>query len=86
MIHCGTHDSHDTPPAVPMFTGSQPKRPKKESLADAIAESVAAISKAFSSPQPCSNQGPASTPVLGLSPEKSVDLRMVYPAIVRGQY
>ena len=76
MIHCGTHDSRDSPPAVPMFTGSQPKRPRKESLADTIAESVAAISKAFSSPQSSSNQGPASAPVLGLSPGKSVDLRM----------
>ena len=28
-LHCGTHDSYDTPPALPMF-GPQPKRPKLE--------------------------------------------------------
>ena len=44
MIHCGTHDGYDNPPAVPMFSGTQPKRPRRESLADTIAESVAAVS------------------------------------------
>ena len=78
MIHCGTHDSYDIPPAIPMFSGSQPKKQKKESLAETIAESVVAISKAFSSPsvQPNPSPGSASTSTLGMSPGKCVDIRI----------
>ena len=49
MIHCGTHDGYDIPPAVPMFSTTQPKRPRRESLADTIAEGVTALSKALGS-------------------------------------
>jgi hypothetical protein len=76
MIHCGTHDGYDNPPAVPMFSGTQPKRPRKESLADTIAESVAAFSKAFGSNSPAQSSTSSPTPTLGLSPGKSIDLRM----------
>ena len=81
MIHCGTHDGYDIPPAVPMFSSTQPKRPRRESLADTIAEGVAALSKALGSntvQSSVSTPTPTPTPsqTLGLSPGKSVDLRM----------
>ena len=77
-IHCSTHDSYDTPPALPMF-GPPPKRPKKESLAESITNAAVAITKAVSpstfgaqeSPSPATNQ-----PSLVVSPGKSVDLHM----------
>lgn len=74
MIHCSTHDNYDKPPAVPMFSDTlQPKRQKKESLT----ETIVAISKALNSPSQNSNQSnDSSNYPLGLSPRKSVDLRM----------
>ena len=47
MINCGTHDGYDIPSVVPMFSTTQPKRPRRESLADKIAEGVTAPSKAL---------------------------------------
>ena len=44
-IHGNTHDSYDTPPALPMFE-PPPKRPKKESLAESITNAAVAITKA----------------------------------------
>ena len=74
-LHCGTHDSYDTPPPLPMF-GPQPKRPKKDSLADTITNAAVAIMKATTPPtsvaQP-SQQAPSS---VVMSPGKSVELRM----------
>ena len=76
MIHCGAHNGYDKPLAVPMFSGTQPKRPRRESLVDTIAESEAAFSNVFASNSPA--QSPTSSPTLslGLSPGNSIDLRM----------
>ena len=52
-LHCGTHDSYDTPPPLPMF-GPPPKRPKKDSLAESITNAAIAITKAFSPYFSCS--------------------------------
>ena len=72
-IHCSTHDSYDTPPALPMF-GPPAKRAKKYSLAETISNAAVAITKAISPPsavvEPPTNQS------LVISPGKSVDLRM----------
>ena len=84
-LHCGTHDSFETPPPLPMF-GPPPKRPKKDrdSLAESITNAAVAITKAFSPPtstaqQPeQSQQAPLNLnpPSVVMSPGKSVELRM----------
>ena len=56
-IHCGTHDSLETPPAFPMF-GPTPKCQKKETFTDAMTNGAVAIAKAISpstqeTPSPC---------------------------------
>ena len=71
MIHCATHDNYDKPPCVPMFSGSESKRPKRDSLSDVVTDGVAALCKALASQQPQPTQS-----VIGTSPSKSVDLRM----------
>ena len=56
-LHCGTHDSFETPPPLPMF-GPPPKRPKKDrdSLAESITNAAVAITKAFSPPTSTAQQ------------------------------
>ena len=88
MIQCGTHDSYEDPPRVPMITGVAPKRQKKDNLSDAFTEAAKAVAKAFTSPttmQPSSptHAGPTTSsstitsgPIaVGISPGKSVELR-----------
>ena len=75
-LHCGTHDSHDTPPTLPMF-GPPPKRQKKEGFTDAMTNAAVAFAQAISpsvqdTPKP---QHQVQSPVV-ISPAKSVDLRM----------
>ena len=74
MIQCATHESYDKPPAIPMFQGSEPKRQKKASVEESIADGMAAISKALSPPTPKNCSGVSDS--LGISPGKSIDLRM----------
>lgn len=74
MIDCGTHESRDTPPSVPMIVGPQPKKAKKESLSDVIVDAVSAFSKAVQSPGQCTEASPGPVSV-GISPGKAVDLR-----------
>ena len=77
MIHCATHDGYDKPPCVPMFSGSESKRSKRESLSDVVADGAAAVCKALSSQQPQPPQSASSSGLaIGVSPSKSVDLRM----------
>ena len=74
-IHCGTHDSFDSPPALPMF-GPPPKRQKKESFTDAMANVLAkAINPSKSGAQEDSGSQ-ANQSSIAISPGKSVDLRM----------
>ena len=77
-LHCGTHDSYDTPPPLPMF-GPQPKRPKKDLLAETIMNAAVAIMKATTSPtsaaQPTQHDQFNPSSVV-MSPGKSVELRM----------
>ena len=67
-IHCGTHDSYDTPPALPMF-GPPPKRHKKQSF-----------QKETNNPSTSGTQEDSSSlenqSSVAISPGKSVDLRM----------
>ena len=77
MIHCATHDNYDKPPCVPMFSGSESKRPKRDSLSDVVTDGVAALCKALASQQPQPTPSASgSSSVIGISPSKSVDLRM----------
>jgi hypothetical protein len=86
MLYCDSYDDYNKPPPVPIFSGSLPKRQKKESVNEAIAGGLLAISRAVS---PCSNVSPppvhpcsaassSSAPScnVGISPSKCVELRM----------
>ena len=80
-IVSGVHNDYNSPPNCPAFSGTTPKRARKESLSDAISGAAVAIVKALSdskketlpaeTPQLCSGTlGPA------MSPSKAVGLRM----------
>ena len=48
--HCivsGNHESTDEPPDVPPITGNGPKRPKKQTLGDAIVEAASTFAHAY---------------------------------------
>ena len=85
MLHCNTHDSQESPPAVPMFSDNcVAKRPKRESLSEFISEAVVAVRKALepkgtpddSGPSGTSGHSAATDSSIGYSPTKSADLRM----------
>ena len=79
-IHCGTHDSYNTPPALPMF-GPPPKRQKKESFTYATATVLAkAINPSTSGAQKASSSLAIQSSV-AIFPGKSVDLRTVFVLI-----
>ena len=58
-IHCGTHDSHETPPALLMF-GPPPKRQKNHTFTDAMTNAAVAFAKAIS-PGPTDEKFAAAT-------------------------
>ena len=60
MIQCGTHDDYDDQPHVPMITGILPKRPKQDSITDALTAAATAVAKPFS--PPATFQFPISSP------------------------
>ena len=76
-IHCGTHDSHDTPPQLPMF-GPPPKCQRNDTFTDAMTNAAVAFAKAISpsTQLTTSSQQNLSQSSVVLSPTKSVDLRM----------
>ena len=45
MIDSGNYSDRDTPPKHPAFDGTEPKRPKKTSLSEAIVEAANCLSK-----------------------------------------
>ena len=83
MITGGLHDSLDQPPAVPVFHGGgEPKR-KKETLAGVLTGAVETIAKYVEKKTPEDSSAKASPsqtnePIsqMGISPGKSVELRM----------
>ena len=48
ILVSGTYDDWDSPPCVPMIMGTTPKRPKQDSLAEALAGAVTAVVKVLS--------------------------------------
>ena len=84
MITCGIHESYNDPSDVPMITGKTPKQYKKESLSDAIVGAPVAVVNAVKptasvndQSSPNSKTDMTTPPIhVGISPGKSVDLRM----------
>ena len=74
-------DDLDKPPDLPAFREEfGPKKPRKESLTDALTRAAVAITKAFSSSHPSSpprirTRDNLGQP-LGVSPGRSIELRM----------
>jgi len=77
MVNNGLHEDMDSPPDIPAFR-SNTKKPRKETLTDAITNAAITVTKALSS----TSQEPNSTPseaikvTTGISPRKSVEWRM----------
>ena len=51
LIQSGRYEDYDTPPQIPLITGAPtPAKPKKESIADALAGAATAVVKALQNP------------------------------------
>ena len=70
LIQSGHHDDYDTPPNIPLITGSSSK-PKKESIADALTGAATAVVKMI---QSTGSSSCASVPAQ-MSPLKAAQLR-----------
>ena len=81
MICSGIHDDFDTPPDIPAFSGAISKRPRKESLSDALSGAAVAFAKSLkdvnTSNTPRSPlRAIANSSTAQVSPSKAVELRM----------
>ena len=47
MICSGIHNNYDTPPDIPAFSGAISKRPRKESLSDALSGAAVAFAQSL---------------------------------------
>ncbi len=74
MISSGIHDDYDSPPDVPMFLTPSTKKTRKEPLSEVLSAAAVAIVKSLDKSTP-SNSTVGLNPQ-GVSPGKSVDLRM----------
>ena len=75
MISNGLHEDLDNPPNVPMITGTAPKRPKQDSLTEALTSVATVFAKMINTPSSSQSAGATSSTV-GMSPCKAADLRM----------
>lgn len=83
MICSDLHDDYDNPPDIPAFSSVTPKRPRKESLSDAITGAAVAFAQVL---QPDNKKTVTEQPTViatavpstgaGISPGKCIDLRM----------
>ena len=80
MICSNLHEDMENPPDIPAFSGSVPKKPRKESVTDVLAGAALAFAKAFTSEKTNQTSESASVshpPVTsGVSPSKAIELRM----------
>ena len=91
MICSDLHDDYDNLPDIPAFSSVTPKRLRKESLSDAISRAAVAFAQALQpdnkkvgteQPTVAANTATAvavpstGTVSVGISPGKSIDLRM----------
>ena len=93
MVCSNLHEDLDNPHNIPAFNGSIAKKPRRqESLSDALCTAAISFANAFSSRPPkqsiIESQQPATCSLpAGISPSKSVDLRMMnfqqlYPSML----
>ena len=75
MISTGLHSDYDTPPEIPAFLGSTPKRGSRESFLDASNGAVVAFADALKGREK-NQERPTSVVPSGISPGQSVELRM----------
>ena len=79
MISSGLHESEDDPPAIPAFSGVLPKRPRRESLSEALVGAATAFADSLKGGSGKAADPPKqhSTAVsMSVSPSKAVELRM----------
>ena len=80
MICSNLHEDMENPPDIPAFSGSVPKKSRKESVTDVLAGAALAFAKAFTSEKTNQTSESASVshpPVTsGVSPSKAIELRM----------
>ncbi len=77
MISTGLHSDFDNPPEIPAFQGSTPKRARRESLSDVISGAAVAFADTLKGrKEKDTDQSPASVLASGISPGRSVELRM----------
>lgn len=74
MIASNLHDDYENPPAVPAFSAPTPKKPRKENMCEAMTGAAVAIVNAIRKGDKPSSD--SSTSSVGISPKKSVELRM----------
>ena len=75
MISNGLHEDLDNPPRVPMITGTTPKRPKQDTLTEALTSVATVFAKMINPPSSGQSVG-ASSSAMTMSPCKAADLRM----------
>lgn len=76
MVSTGLHEDMDSPPDIPALRDTG-KKPRKETLADAISNAAITFTKALSTSQePNSTLSEATKSTTGVSPGKAVELRM----------
>ena len=73
LIQSGHHDDYDTPPNIPLITGSSSTKSKKESVTDALTGAATAVVKMIQS----NSSGPAAGASVSaqISPLKAAQLR-----------
>ena len=77
MISSGIHDDYDTPPDVPMFSTPSAKKARKEPLSEALSTAAIALAKSLDKSNPSNSVvSLGGLNPQGVSPGKSVDLRM----------
>uniref|UniRef100_A0A1X7VTE4 SHOCT domain-containing protein n=1 Tax=Amphimedon queenslandica TaxID=400682 RepID=A0A1X7VTE4_AMPQE len=74
MIISSLHESYDTPPDIPAFTGSAPKKLKIDTMSDALTNAAVAFANAFNTST--SGKSSCTSTSSTLSPSKSTELRM----------
>jgi len=58
-MESGRHDSYDTPPQIPLITGSPaPARPRKDGLVEALTGAATSFAQALQSPKVCHSPVP----------------------------
>ena len=72
MHAAGIHDSMEDPPDIPAFSSNPPKRKRKDSLTESLTGAAIAFANTFRN----SSEGTLDTTVVGISPRKTVELRM----------